>query len=70
MQAIAQDVDKSCDTMQNGQGRSARVGSRVKPEQREWLEREAKRRERSVSYLVWKMVEEGIERRESSDSTQ
>jgi len=40
------------------------VGSRVEPEKREWIEREAERRDRSMSYIVNELITEAIERRE------
>ena len=40
------------------------VGGRVEPEAREWIEREAERRDRSMSYIVNELITEGIERRE------
>jgi len=40
------------------------VGSRVEAEKREWIEREAERRDRSISYIVNELITEGIERRE------
>jgi predicted DNA-binding protein len=40
------------------------VGGRVEPEKREWIEREAEQRDRSISYIVNELITEGIERRE------
>jgi hypothetical protein len=45
------------------------VGSRVEPEKRAWIEREAKKRDRSISYIVRELITEGIERRKSSTSS-
>lgn len=47
--------------------RKQTVGGRVEPEKREWIEREAKRRDRSISYIVNELITEGIERREQAD---
>jgi predicted DNA-binding protein len=53
-----------------GKPKTRSVVSRVESEKREWIEREAQRRDRSISYVVRELITEGIERRESSDSTQ
>jgi len=40
------------------------IGGRVDPETREWIEREAERRDRTMSYIVDELLRESIERRE------
>jgi len=44
--------------------RKETIGGRVEPEKREWIEREAEKRDRSMSYIVNELITEGIERRE------
>jgi len=43
------------------------IGGRVDPETREWIEREAEQRDRSISYIVDELLTESIERRERQD---
>ena len=44
--------------------RKQTVGGRVEPEKRDWIEREAQKRDRSISYIVNELITESIERRE------
>jgi len=44
--------------------RKQTVGGRVEPKKREWIEREAEERDRTISYIVNELITESIERRE------
>jgi len=44
--------------------RKQTVGGRVEPKKREWIEREAEKRDRSISYIVNELITESIKRRE------
>jgi hypothetical protein len=44
--------------------RKQTVGGRVEPKKRKWIEREAEKRDRSISYIVNELITESIERRE------
>jgi len=44
--------------------RKQTVGGRVEPKKRQWIEREAEDRDRSISYIVNELITESIERRE------
>ena len=44
--------------------RKQTVGGRVEPEKRAWIEREAEKRDRSISYIVNELITESIERHE------
>jgi predicted DNA-binding protein len=50
------------------EARSQNVASRVTPEQRERIEREAQKRDRSISYIVHELIKEGLEEREDESS--
>jgi len=58
---VLNDVNKLNRTMANSK---QTVGGRVEPEKRAWIEREAERRDRSISYIVNELITESIERRE------